>query len=81
MARLELDFVSAAEAEKSSVLAITDEESERFADQARAATAQLESERQELGSLLATDQFARERDLSLSSPRPSAISGASTRKS
>jgi hypothetical protein len=63
VARLELDLVSAAEAEKSSVLAITDEESERFADQARAATAQLESERQELGSLLATDQFARERDL------------------
>ena len=61
--RMQLDLVSAAEAEKSSVLAITDEDSLRYADQARAATAEVDREREELGRLLAPDGFQRERDL------------------
>jgi hypothetical protein len=61
--RIQLDLVTAAEAEKSSVLAITDEESEKFADQARAATALVDRERQDLGALLSPDAFQRERDL------------------
>jgi hypothetical protein len=61
--RLQFDLVSASEAEKSSVLAITDDESQRYADQARAATAEVERERRELGALLATDVPQRERDL------------------
>ena len=61
--RIQLDLVTAAEAEKSSVLAITDEESERFAEQARAATAAVDRERQDLGVLLAPDAFKSERDL------------------
>jgi hypothetical protein len=60
---MQLDLVSAAEAEKSSVLAITDEDSLRYADQARAATAEVDREREELGRLLAPDGFQRERDL------------------
>ncbi|HUJ26106.1 MAG TPA: hypothetical protein VLW85_08820 [Myxococcales bacterium] len=51
---LNVALVSAAEAEKSAVLAITDEDSQKFADQARAATAVAEQRRAELGRLLAT---------------------------
>jgi hypothetical protein len=61
--RMQLDLASAAEAEKSAVLAITDEDSQKFADQARAATAEVERERQELGALLAASGTQHERDL------------------
>jgi hypothetical protein len=61
--RMELALASASEAEKSSVLAITDQDSQTFADQARAASAELERDRRELGKLLETGGTQRERDL------------------
>jgi hypothetical protein len=61
--RMQLALASASEAEKSAVLAIADQDSQRFADQARAATAEVERERQELGKLLAAGGTQRERDL------------------
>jgi len=61
--RMELALASAAEAEKSAVLAITDQDSQTFADQARVATAEVERERQELGKLLATGGSKGEQDL------------------
>lgn len=61
--RMQLAIASAAEAEKSAVLAITDQDSQSFADQARAANTEVERERQELGKLLATGGTQRERDL------------------
>jgi hypothetical protein len=63
VARMQIDLASASEAEKSAVLAITDEDSQKFADQARAASAEVERERQELGTLLATGGPQREREL------------------
>jgi hypothetical protein len=60
---MQLALASASEAEKSAVLAITDQESQRFADQARAATAQLEKERRELDKLLQADGTLGEKDL------------------
>jgi len=50
--RMQVALASASEAEKSAVLAITDQESQVFADQARSAATQLEQERQELEKLL-----------------------------
>lgn len=61
--RIRLAMATASEAEKSAVMAITDEDSQTFADQARAATAQAERERRELGELLAADGTADERKL------------------
>lgn len=61
--RMQLGLASASEAEKSAVLAITDQDSQKFSDQARAAVAEVERERQELDKLLATGGTQRERDL------------------
>jgi hypothetical protein len=61
--RMQLALAAASEAEKSAVLAVTDPDSQRFADQARAASAELERERQELGKLLASGGTQREREL------------------
>ncbi len=61
--RMQLDLASASEAEKSAVLAVTDEESHAFANDARAATAALAHEEEELGRLLETGGSQREKDL------------------
>jgi hypothetical protein len=58
-----LALASASEAEKSAVLAVTDEDSQRYADQARAATAQAESARLELRRWLQQGGNAREEEL------------------
>ncbi len=50
--RMRAALASASEAEKSAVLAITDEDSQRFAEEARAAGKTVEEARQELGGLL-----------------------------
>jgi hypothetical protein len=61
--RMQLGLASASEAEKSAVLATTDEDSQRFSGQARAANAEVERERQELGQLLASGGTPREKEL------------------
>ncbi len=61
--RMQGGLTAAAEAEKSAVLAIADEQSRTFVEQARAATAEVERDRKELGELLATGGTQRERDL------------------
>jgi hypothetical protein len=61
--RMRLALASASEAEKSAVMAITDEDSQKYADQARAATAELERERNELGQLSDAGGTQREKDL------------------
>ena len=63
VARMRLTLTSASEAEKSAVLAVTDQDSQTFADQARAATAEVEHERKELWELLATGGTQSEKDL------------------
>jgi hypothetical protein len=60
--RMRLALASASEAEKSAVMAITDEDSQKYADQARAATADVERERNELGQLLDAGGTQREKD-------------------
>jgi hypothetical protein len=61
--RMQLDLASASEAEKSAVLAITDQESQTHADQARAASAQVVQEQHQLGALLVNGGGAREQEL------------------
>ena len=63
VARMQLGLASESEAEKSAVLAITDQDSQSFAEEARAATAGVERERQEIGALLAASGTQREQDL------------------
>jgi len=63
VARMRLTLASASEAEKSAVLAVTDQDSQTFANQARAATVEVERERKELGELLAAGGTQGEKDL------------------
>ena len=63
VAQMRLKLASASEAEKSAVLAVTDQDSQTFADQARAATVEVEQERKELGDLLAAGGTKGEKDL------------------
>jgi hypothetical protein len=58
---MRLNLLRAAEAEKSAVLAVSDEESQRFADQARFAAAGVNEARKELFPLLELDSSALER--------------------
>ena len=62
-AQMRLNLALASEAEKSAVLAVTDEESRAFADQARTATAEVEWKHQELEKLLAAGGTQDEKDL------------------
>jgi hypothetical protein len=52
---MRLSLMKAAEAEKSAVLAVTDEESREFADKARLASAEVEKDRKELAPLIEQD--------------------------
>ena len=63
VSRIQLGLSSASEAEKSAVMAITDRDSKVFADQARAATTEVERERQELEGLQKTGGTRSEKDL------------------
>ena len=61
--RMRAALASASEAEKSAVMAATDQESETFANQARAATATLRQEREQLSGLLGAGGSPRTKDL------------------
>ncbi len=61
--QMRLALASASEAEKSAVLATTDQDSQAFADQARGQIAAVERERQELARVLQTGGTKAERDL------------------
>jgi hypothetical protein len=63
VSRMRLALASASEAEKSAVLAITDQDSRTFAGQARTATGVVEQTRRELGELLKTGDTQGEKDL------------------
>ena len=60
---MRLALASASEAEKSAVMATTDQDSQTFADQSRAATAAVERGRKELEELLQTGGTKSEQDL------------------
>ena len=70
VSRMQLGLSSASEAEKSAVMAITDQESETYADQARAATAEVERERREIGGTPEDGRHSGERDCLPSFPKP-----------
>jgi len=61
--RMQRDLAAASEAEKSAVLAITDQDSQTLADQAHAASANVEVERRELEELLTAGGTPDEREL------------------
>jgi hypothetical protein len=61
--RMQLALASASEAEKSAVMAITDEESQSFADQSRSATAEVVKKHNELKELLKSGGTKEEKDL------------------
>jgi hypothetical protein len=63
VAGMRLNLASASEAEKSAVLAITDQDSKTFANQARLATLEVELDQKELEKQLATGGTPNERDL------------------
>jgi hypothetical protein len=63
VSRMRLALASASEAEKSAVLAVTDQDSQTFAGQARTATAEVEKARRELGELLKTGGTQIEKEL------------------
>lgn len=63
VSRMQLALASASEAEKSAVLAITDQDSQTFADQAKAASAEVDEKRQELGKLLNSGGTQGEKEL------------------
>ena len=63
VSRMRLALASASEAEKSAVLAVTDQDSQTFAGQARTATAEVEQARRELGELLKTGGTKGEKEL------------------
>jgi len=63
VSRMRLALASASEAEKSAVLAITDQDSRSFAGQSRTATAEVEQARRELGELLKTGGTQDEKEL------------------
>jgi hypothetical protein len=60
---MRLNLASASEAEKSAVMAVTDADSQTYADQARAAATMVDQARNELGELLQTGGNQNERDL------------------
>jgi hypothetical protein len=61
--RMRLSLSAASEAEKSAVLAVTDEESQAFADQATAATAEVDKALEALKALPAADAAPKEKEL------------------
>jgi hypothetical protein len=61
--RMHAALSSSSEAEKSAVMATTDQESKLFAEQARSALTVVEKRRDELGKLLETEGTRNERDL------------------
>jgi hypothetical protein len=61
--RMRAALLSASEAEKSAVMATTDEESQTFADQSRAASTVVEQRRDDLGKLLESGGTREEREL------------------
>lgn len=63
VARLRVALSTASEAEKCAVMATTDEESRRFADQSRAASAGARQARDELGRLLAGNGTDEQREI------------------
>jgi succinate dehydrogenase flavin-adding protein (antitoxin of CptAB toxin-antitoxin module) len=63
VSRMRLVLASASEAEKSAVLAITDQDSQTFAGHARTSAAEAEQARLELGELLKTGSTKVEKDL------------------
>src|ERR1035437_5591502 len=60
---MRLTLTSSSEAEKSAVLAVTDEDSRTFADQSRKAAGEVEQERVKLGELLTAGGTGKEKDL------------------
>ena len=60
---MRFSLAAASDAEKSAVMAITDGESQKFADEARAATAEVERRRVAVGELLAGEGSRKEREL------------------
>jgi hypothetical protein len=63
VSRMQSALASASEAEKSAVLAISDQDSQTFAGQARTAAAEVEQARRELGELLKTAGTQGEKNL------------------